>query len=31
MANLKIVPGTTKTLFTGRVTISGKTGRIDVY
>lgn len=30
MANLKIVPGTTKTLFTGRVTISGKTGRIEL-
>lgn len=30
MANLKIVPGTTKTLFTGTVTISGKTGRIEL-
>ncbi|PDP64188.1 hypothetical protein [Porphyromonas gingivalis] len=30
MANLKIVPGTTKTLFTGGVTISGKTGRIEL-
>lgn len=30
MANLKIVSGTTKTLFTGTVTISGKTGRIEL-
>ncbi|ERJ84641.1 hypothetical protein HMPREF1988_00649 [Porphyromonas gingivalis F0185] len=30
MANLKIVPGTTKTLFTGTVTICGKTGRIEL-